>query len=310
MPSVMYVPSRIGEGHFVDFQPPATGVTDNGKVWAWNSATSRFEPVTVSAGGTPGGSTTHVQYNNAGSLAGDSGFTYAGSGVATLTGRLNTSIVRAVTDGTAAILFQNAAGSSNVATFDTANLTVGIATAATSTARLTLVGVSNGIGLNVQSGWGTGALSIGADVNANTLTASVRKLARIVMPDYAASATGVLVFSGDVTGTDANNVYFGGTPGGSRYAATALRFVTAANGTTVGGTERVTITNNGYMGVGVSSSVTALLDLAASTTARASLRIRPGVAPTSPTPNAGDMWFDGTNLKFYDGAAVRTITWT
>ncbi len=74
MPSVFYVPSRIGEGHFTDFQPPAAGATDNGKIWAWNSATSKFEPVAVSGGGgTPGGSSTQVQYNNAGAFAGDAG---------------------------------------------------------------------------------------------------------------------------------------------------------------------------------------------------------------------------------------------
>lgn len=119
MPSVMYVPSRIGEGHFVDFQPPATGVTDNGKVWAWNSATSRFEPVTVISA-SPGGSNTHVQFNNGGGFAGDSGFTYAGAGVATLSGRLNTGIVRALLDSTQAIQFQTAEGT-NVFVVDAIN---------------------------------------------------------------------------------------------------------------------------------------------------------------------------------------------
>lgn len=48
---------------------------------------------------------------------------------------------------------------------------------------------------------------------------------------------------------------------------------------------------------------------AASTTARATLRIPSGTAPTSPV--AGDFWFDGTNLKFRDaGGTTRTITWT
>lgn len=48
--------------------------------------------------------------------------------------------------------------------------------------------------------------------------------------------------------------------------------------------------------------------LAAATTARPSLRIPSGTAPTSPT--SGDLWYDGTNLKFRDGATTRTITWT
>lgn len=40
----------------------------------------------ATAGGTPGGATTQIQYNNAGVFAGDSGFTYAGSGAVTITG--------------------------------------------------------------------------------------------------------------------------------------------------------------------------------------------------------------------------------
>lgn len=53
---------------------------------------------------------------------------------------------------------------------------------------------------------------------------------------------------------------------------------------------------------------TAVLDVGASSTSRSGFRMRSGTAPTS--PNAGDFWFDGTNLKFYDGTTTRTITWT
>jgi len=66
----------------------------------------------------------------------------------------------------------------------------------------------------------------------------------------------------------------------------------------------------GKTGIGTTAP-TALLHLAASTTARASLRIAAGTAPT--TPNSGDMWFTGaslTGLKFFDGTATRTITMT
>jgi len=63
----------------------------------------------------------------------------------------------------------------------------------------------------------------------------------------------------------------------------------------------------GYMAVGISAA-TALLHLGASTTARASLCIPSGTAPTSPV--TGDMWFDGTNLKFRISGSTKTITWT
>lgn len=46
---------------------------------------------------------------------------------------------------------------------------------------------------------------------------------------------------------------------------------------------------------------------AASTTANASINIPAGTAPTSPV--SGDLWYDGTNLKFRDGGTTRTITW-
>jgi hypothetical protein len=121
-------------------------------------------------------------------------------------------------------------------------------------ARVHIVGTGGTIpSLIVQGGGGLGVIKMGGDVNANTLTPSVRKLARITMPDWAADSLGITLFSGDVTGANANDLYFGGTPGGSQYAATGLHFVTAANGTTTGGTERVTLTSAGSLGVGTTA---------------------------------------------------------
>ena len=50
---------------------------------------------------------------------------------------------------------------------------------------------------------------------------------------------------------------------------------------------------------------TAAAHLAASNTARASLRIDPGVAPTA--PNDGDIWFDGTDFKVRVAGVTKTI---
>lgn len=55
----------------------------------------------------------------------------------------------------------------------------------------------------------------------------------------------------------------------------------------------------------LNATPTAAADLADSTTARASLRIRAGVAPTS--PQEGDIWNDGTNLRLRINGATRTI---
>lgn len=76
--------------------------------------------------------------------------------------------------------------------------------------------------------------------------------------------------------------------------------------TDVGTTGNLMVT--GMVFAGGTTTPTAFLDAAASTTSAASVRIRSGTAPSA--PNAGDLWFDGTNLKFYDGTTTRTLSWT
>lgn len=62
----------------------------------------------------------------------------------------------------------------------------------------------------------------------------------------------------------------------------------------------------GNVGIGATvTAPTAALDVAASTAATSSLRIRSGVAPT--TPNDGDAWYDGTHLKFRIGATTLQL---
>jgi hypothetical protein len=60
----------------------------------------------------------------------------------------------------------------------------------------------------------------------------------------------------------------------------------------------------GKIGAGVSSP-TALNDIGASTTSRASLRLRSGVAPTS--PNSGDIWYDGGALRLRNASVTEQI---
>ena len=69
--------------------------------------------------------------------------------------------------------------------------------------------------------------------------------------------------------------------------------------------ERLIIDDSGNVGI-ANATPTAALDTPASTTARATMRIRSGVAPT--TPNDGDIWFDGTNLKMRIGGVTKTFT--
>ncbi|MBP2655901.1 MAG: hypothetical protein H6Q73_3470, partial [Firmicutes bacterium] len=83
----------------------------------------------------------------------------------------------------------------------------------------------------------------------------------------------------------------------------ALAFSTKAdNATTI--SERMRITADGYVGV-ITTSPTAALDLPASTTSRASLRVRAGTAPTS--PNAGDLYNNGSSLYFYNGSTAYNL---
>jgi len=60
------------------------------------------------------------------------------------------------------------------------------------------------------------------------------------------------------------------------------------------------------LGAGIQGKVTdTWLNIAASTTTRSAIQMNAGVDPTS--PNAGDMWFDGTNLKFYDSTTTHNL---
>ena len=116
MTTITYVPSGVGEGYFTDWQAPTA--SDDGKPWAYNHSTGNYEPV---AAVVPGGSTTQVQYNSSGSFAGHSGFTYDGSGTATLSTAMVVPVIRPESDSTTAVVVQNAAGSTDVLTVDTTN---------------------------------------------------------------------------------------------------------------------------------------------------------------------------------------------
>ena len=61
----------------------------------------------------------------------------------------------------------------------------------------------------------------------------------------------------------------------------------------------------GPTGLGTSTVTAAFANIAASTTARASLNIPSGTAPTSPTN--GDIWSDGSDLFIRLGGTTYTI---
>lgn len=60
-------------------------------------------------------------------------------------------------------------------------------------------------------------------------------------------------------------------------------------------------------GTGTLTLSQATLVTPASSTTRAGLRVPSGSAPTSPVQ--GDLWFNGTNLMFFDGTTTQTLAW-
>jgi hypothetical protein len=70
-------------------------------------------------------------------------------------------------------------------------------------------------------------------------------------------------------------------------------------------TEHMRLTSAGNLCIGITSGGN-FLNIAASTTAKAQINLTAGANPTS--PNNGDIWFDGTNLKMQIGGVTRTFT--
>ncbi|UOF01546.1 tail fiber domain-containing protein [Bdellovibrio reynosensis] len=102
------------------------------------------------------------------------------------------------------------------------------------------VGTSTPYGqLDISYG-GLYGMTVGADANATTRTDATMKWFRFAGYQYNNANSPFMIINAGSTSTD-NNVWIGG--GGSLNAATNIRLYTAANQTTTGGTERVTLTN-------------------------------------------------------------------
>lgn len=252
------------------------------------------------SGGSVAGSNTQVIYNASGVYAGHSGMTYSSAtSRLTVTGGLVAPSMRPASNGTAALQWQNATGVA-IVVLDTTNGRLGVGT--TPTQLIDAIG-SGVVCCKLKSTSATGAASFTAWNDINTsfefgMWGSTRG-------GYGAISSGDAYIYGSaafaITADGAGGIIKFGTGGGI--------------------VERMRILANGYVAIG-QSSATALLDLDASTTARASLRVRAGTAPT--TPNAGDIWYaTGDRLKLYraatemiasgvpgtGGSATATGTW-
>lgn len=67
-------------------------------------------------------------------------------------------------------------------------------------------------------------------------------------------------------------------------------------------------TTSSKVNIGSAANPTAIVDIAASTTSKAHLRLRAGVAPTTGDLTDGCIWFDGTDLFIRAGGVTYTIT--
>jgi hypothetical protein len=201
----------------------------------------------------------------------------------------------------------------------------------------------NGAALKVSaisSGLGNNAVAIGVNLSGNTdcgllidqaasndygsvrISTSVGNLVGYAISNNIATASTVFALKTQYTSIGTNHnasilTIFKNSTGNninseiitSLIANTAGSEITAHRFTTIGGgatAERMRI-QTGVL-IGQTAIDTAFLNIAASTTSRASLRIITGVAPTS--PNDGDIWNDNTNLFIRIGGVTKTFNLT
>jgi hypothetical protein len=102
--------------------------------------------------------------------------------------------------------------------------------------------------------------------------------------------------------TGSDNVYIGSGSAASAASAANEIVISGSSGATAGyGSNTIRIGNASHTDTYLSGTTR----MQASTTTRAGLRILSGVDPSSPV--TGDLWFDGTNLKFYDGTTTHNL---
>jgi hypothetical protein len=152
------------------------------------------------------------------------------------------------------------------------------------------------LGINQAS---TSGIGVDVNVDGTTLTQGLRVMGNV------STALGLSAFvSGD------NFVRFtfqaDGTLNWGSGAAGGDTFLYRSAVNTLKTDNKMVIGTN--LGIGTAVSTTTILAIQASSTSASSLRILSGTAPTSPVD--GDMWYDGTNVKFRVGGTTKTFTLT
>jgi len=113
------------------------------------------------------------------------------------------------------------------------------------------------------------AILLGADADATTLTNATNKQAQIGMPHYTIAEEPIMMMFGSAQAA-LNPLFIGGGSGGVN-AVTAISFYTAANTTTLAGTERMKIDSAGGIHM---------------------LNMKSGINQGAAGAIAGELWFD------------------
>lgn len=258
----------------------------------------------ITATASPGGSNTQVQYNNAGALAGDAGMTYdASNDRLTVTGGLVAGDWSPPSDSTTAVSIWNAARSTRVVTVDTTNKQLIITSSSTNAQVAPYIGAFNDAArtryfISYDANFSI-ARAISPDGNRYLQTQVANGYAQFVTNadlEFVAGGSGnYMQFRPNISGysmilTDGRLYLRGGSTNTLKFSIQGVSGQTnnLQEWQDSSGGVLASMSAAGAISAGHSNTATAFADLAASTTSRASLRVRAGVAPTS--PNDGDFW--------------------
>ncbi len=164
---------------------------------------------------------------------------------------------------------------------------------------LTLAGSSG----TPQSITDTDTITIAQGTNITTVAGATDTvtISTVANPVFATSTTTPTVYGS--TAANGTLVLQGTTSGGNTLTNANLQFKVGD----AGATTAMTILNNGYVGVGIAAP-TARLQVAAATTSEASLNVTASAGGVNPAaPNSGDLWWNGTNLYFYNGTINKDL---
>jgi hypothetical protein len=159
----------------------------------------------------------------------------------------------------------------------------------------------NGIAIGNQSIGGANGIGIGGQAQSASDGISIGTLAN-------SSATKGISFGFNMKSTADYALMFGGSTAAKTNATTnsvEFNFNEATSTIRLAKSADSWINTSANFGFGLTTP-TAKLDIAANTASEGQLRLRTGVAPT--TPNDGEIWFDGTDLKMRVGGVTKTFT--